>query len=85
MLDASPIDIWLAGHHLAGVARIVNEANDHETVAAALTRYRVAFPRVTHTSVVVRVDVSPTPGPGEATQEPWDLGTTDVDTGAGSS
>jgi membrane protease YdiL (CAAX protease family) len=68
MLNPWPVDIWLVGHHLAGVARVVNEANDRESVGTALARYRVTFPRVTHTSVVVRVDVSPTAEQGEAAQ-----------------
>jgi hypothetical protein len=82
MRDPWPVEMWLTGNHLAGVARAVTEADDSESVSTTLARYRVTFPRVTPTPVAVRVDVSPTRGPSDAAQR---RPTTDVDAGGGSS
>jgi hypothetical protein len=72
MLDPQPVDVWLAGSHLTGVARVVRDAPDGDPLSEALAAYSAVFPKVPKATVMVGVDLAPTaarPEDGSAAHE----------------
>ena len=63
MLEPHTVELWLAGEHLSGVARVLTNAAGEEQVQG-LAAYRSVFPRVMEAAVMVRVDAGHDP-PGE--------------------
>jgi K+-sensing histidine kinase KdpD len=60
MTEPWPVELWLAGVHVPGTARVVRDADDHEATATALAAYRRVFPKAAEASLVVRVELAPT-------------------------
>lgn len=57
LIDPRPVELWLAGRHLDGVARIIGSSDDPKQFTSGLTSYRAGFPRVVPTPVIVRIDL----------------------------
>lgn len=58
-----PVELWLAGEHLHGVARAINANEQPDKVAAALTAYCAVVPRTRSaggSTVMVRIDIEHT-------------------------
>jgi hypothetical protein len=57
MLEPCPVEMWLAGDRLSGVAHVVTDTSDGE-LERGLGSYRSVFSGVNEATVMVRVDVA---------------------------
>ena len=60
MREPMPVELWLAGQNLHGVASAISDRDQPTDVVDALTVYRTVFPRARNaggSTVMVRIDV----------------------------
>jgi F420H(2)-dependent quinone reductase len=64
MREALPVELWLAGSHVSGMATAISSRDGPAEVAHAMAAYRAVFRRARETSastVVVRIELAATP------------------------
>ena len=62
MRGSLPVELWLAGQHVHGRARVLTNRESPQEVADAFAAYVKAFPRTRDANgpaVMVRVDLGP--------------------------
>jgi hypothetical protein len=57
MQEPQPVEVWLAGEEVRGVARVIRGPDEQADVNEAVVAYRKVFPRTNNPAVIIRVDL----------------------------